>query len=298
MTAVAFDPSSLGTDLNIGITDVPAACGVVGGLTNLGNVCLRRLFCELGGLFYDKNYGKNLLNLLNASLSATEIAKEQAETGAEIEKDERFQSCQAAFDFDAGTEQMFITLTGTLATGTPYQFVIVATALTVALFSVNGIPVVSATTPAQPAIQLVVGPPGKDGPVGATGSDGAGGTPQFTGDFGDQDGENSDGTEEVIYQRLVNLDVLPATITFDLNAYDSSTAGTGTFKMSYGGTPWNADGVAVGSPMTTGSASPVKLQATATISNPGGKMLVKITAQSSANGQTATMGADRTLTIR
>lgn len=301
MTA-PFDPTTLGTGLNFSVNDVPGVCGLATGLDCVANDWIMRLCCPAGGLFYDDDYGPDvtIIDMINSSPSAADLAHCQASWSADIEKDERCASCSATLSLDAPTGVLTISLTGALVTGQAFAFIISASNLTIALLEINGVAVTAAATGtiAAPGVQLVVGPTGQAGAQGQAGADGASGTAQFTADFGDADGENSTGAEEVIYQRQINFDALPGTVTFDLNAYVSSTAGTATFKMSYGGTYGNPDGVLVGSPMTTGSASLVPLQKTATIANPGGKLLVKITAQSSANGQTATMGVDRTLTIR
>ena len=297
-----FDPTTLGTDLNIAMNDVPGVWGLATGLANLANAHIRRLCCPAGGLFYDDNYGPDVtvLDMINSSPTAADLAHAQASWSSEIEKDERVASCAVTINLDAQTEQMFITVVETLATGQTFAFVIAASGLTVALIQLDGVSVAAAVTgtPAAPGIQLVVGPPGSDGGIGPAGTAGASGTPHLTLDFDEDIGSTQSGNQDVLYQRLVNFDALPGSITFDFNGYISSTAGTATFQIQYGGTRGNADGVNVGAPLTTTNSAPTIAERTVTIANPGGKLLVKITGQSSGVGQTAAISEDRTLTIR
>jgi hypothetical protein len=238
--------------------------------------------------------------MINSSPTAADLAHAQASWSSEIEKDERVSSCAVTINLDAPTEQMFISIVETLATGQTFAFVIQASSLTVALIQLDGVSVTAAATgtTAAPGLQLVVGPPGSDGGAGPAGTPGASGTPQLTLDFDEDIGSTQSGNQDVLYQRLVNFDALPGSITFDFNGYVSSTAGTATFQIQYGGTRGNADGTNVGAALTTTSSSPAIAERTVTIANPGGKLLVKITGQSSGVGQTAAIGEDRTLTIR
>jgi hypothetical protein len=300
--AVPFDPSGLGTDINLGMSDLAGVWGEASGLANLGNAWLRRLCCPPGGLFYDSNYGSvDIVGMLNGSFTPADIAGKQSQASAEIEKDERCDTCACSINLNAATQTLTVTLTGTLVTGQPFQFVIAVSNLTVALLSINGVlapgSAIAAATPAGGSVQLVVGPPGMAGGKGDKGDVGTPGTAQVILDFDESDGGDDSGSQVVIYQRLVNFDALLGTVTFELVADVSSAAGTATFRMSYGGTSRVADGTPVGSPMTTGSSTPVPLNVSATIANPGGLKLVKITVQSSANGVMAKI-ADRTLTIR
>lgn len=297
-----FDLSTLGTDINLGMSDLAGVWGRASGLTNLGNAWLRRLSCPAGGLFYDLDYGHDVIALLNGSFSPAEIASEQADCAAEIEKDERCDTCRCSIQLNQATEEMFVVLDGKLATGAPFQFIIKADRLTVDLISINGVlapgsAIATAAAAAGGPVQLVVGPPGGAGAPGPKGDTGSSGTAQVILDFDESIGLDSDGVQTVVYQRLVNFDALQATVTFELVANVYSVAGTASFKMSYGGTNRVADGTQVGSTMTTGSSTPVPLNVSATIANPGGKRLVKITLQSSANGVECGM-LDRTLTIR
>lgn len=295
-----FDFDSLGTDINLGMSDLAGVWGVASGLRNLGNAWLRRLSCSEGGLFYDTDYGHDVIAMLNGSFSPAEIASEQSDCSAEIEKDERCDTCRCSIQLNRFTEEMFVVLDGKLATGAPFQFVIKADRLSVALIAINGVlspdSTIAAASVAGP-VQLVVGPDGKAGPKGDKGDTGSSGTAQVILDFDESVGFDNSGDETVIYQRLVNFDALPATVTFELVGNVYSSSGTALFKMSYGGTSRLPDGTQVAATMSTGSSTPVPLNVSAAISNPGGKRLVKVTVQSSALGAEAGI-QDRTLTIR
>lgn len=301
MTAVAFDPTTLGTDLNIGISDVPGVWGLASGLANLGNALLRRWTTPPGGLFYDDDYGFDLFGLLNQNLDAPAIAAAQGDMSSQAEKDERIDTCAVAMQLDAATEELFIFASGVLVTGQPFAFVMRAADATVDLLAINGVSVAAAVTglPAAPGVQLVVGPPGPAGATtaGVPGPPGPAGTAQVSMDFDDDIGADDTGAEVVVHQRLVNFASLGTNVTFELSANVYSASGTATFRVSYGGTSRVADGTNVGSPITTGSATPVAALKTDTIANPGGQRLVKITVQSSGAGVDAGI-PDRVLTIR
>jgi hypothetical protein len=300
---VPFDPATLGTDVNLAMADLAGVWGLVSGFVNVGNAWVRRLSCPPGGLIYDPDYGHDVLGNLNASLTAADVAAEQGKISAEIEKDERCDTCRAAVILDRATEALYIVLIGKLVTGQPFQFVIAAKDLNIFLLAVNGIQVAGDTAIGQAAaaagapVQLVVGPPGPKGDTGERGPAGASGTPQLTLDFDEGSGADDSGAEVVVYQRLVNFDALPATVTFELVGNVYSQSGTAFIRMSYGGTSRAADGTQVGADITTGSSTPVPLSTGATISNPGGQLLVKVTVESSGAGVEAGI-QDRTLTVR
>lgn len=297
--SIPFDPSTLGTDLNIALSDYGEVWGLASGLLNLANALVRRLHCDPGGLFYDTDYGYNMLNLLNATLTPAQQQKEQQAAGAEVAKDERVRSCQATFNFDRPAETLFATFDCTLVNGQPFVLVLAATNVTVSILSINGAPLAQAT-PAAPNIQLVVGPAGKDGAAGIQGGQGipgAAGTPQVFLDGDEDTGSSQSGNEDVVYQRWVNLGDLPGTFTAEIGGLVYSTAGTGIFQLRLGGTKDTADGAVVGT-FSTGSATPVPVDVTtAGVTNPGGWQYVKITAKSSAPGETAGI-LERTVSLR
>lgn len=300
---LGFDPTTLGTDINLGMNDLAGVWGLASGLLNLGNAWVRRLSCPPGRLIYDDDYGYDVFGLLNASLTAADISAAQGAIAAEIEKDPRCDTCRAAVILVRQTGALFIVLIGKLVTGQPFQFVIAAGGLNIFLLAINGQQVAgtsaigTAAAAAGAPVQLVVGPIGGAGPKGEKGDAGAAGTPQITLDFDEAGGATISGNEDVVHQRIVNFDALPATVTFELVGNVYSLSGTALIKMSYGGASRAADGTQVGATISTGSPSPTPLSTAAVISNPGGKKLVKITVQSSGAAIEAGI-QDRTLTVR
>ena len=291
-----FNPLSLGVDIRLPFGDIGGIWGLASGFDCLGNDLVARTTTPPGGLFYDDDYGYDVLGLLNATFTQAQIQKEQQAYAAEIEKDPRVRSCQATFTFNTATQNLFINARIVLITGQRFDLVILASQVTVAILSVNGILTPAAAT-APTSVQLVVGPPGGDGPAGPAGAAGAAGTPQVTLDFWENDGFDDSGTEQLAYERLVNFTPLAGTLTAELVAYVSSAGGAALFKLRLGGTKGLPDGTVLAS-FSTASGSPVALNgASSPFANPGGLQLVKVTQQSSANTVGCTI-SDRTVTIR
>jgi hypothetical protein len=188
-------------------------------------------------------------------------------------------------------------------TGQPFQFVIAAANMNIFLLAVNGVQVAGASAIGAAAaaagapVQLVVGPPGSAGPKGEKGDTGAAGTAQVSLDFDESAGASISGAEDVVRQRLVNFDALPATVTFELVGDVYSQSGVAQIRMSWGGTSRVADGTQVGATISTSSSTPVPLSTSASIANPGGKRLVKVTVQSSGAGVEGGI-QDAVLTVR
>lgn len=301
----SFDPNTLGTDVNLGMNDLSPVWGQASGLLNYANACVRRLACPPGRLIYDDNYGHDVFGLLNSSLTPAEVSAEQGAISAEMEKDPRCDTCRTAVVLVRATEDLFIILAIRMVNGEEVQFIIAAKDANIFLLAINGQQVggTSAIGAAAAAagipVQLVVGPPGAPGlpGTGNPGPPGPAGTPQLTLDFDEAGGAVDTGDERVVHQRIVNFDALPATVTFELVANVYSASGTGVIRMSYGGTSRTADGVQVGADINTSSSTPAAASVSAAIANPGGRLLVKITVQSSAPGVEAGI-LDRTLTIR
>lgn len=285
-----------GTDVYL-LTDLGPVWGTATGLVNLGLALARRLMTPRGTLPYDPNYGTDVRAYLNKRVTTVGVSALQGDISSECQKDERVQTCDGSVSFSKSTRSMFISATVTTIFGETFTLVMAATAISVSVLSVNGVNVQTVAPSLPPNTQLVVGPVGGQGPVGATGAAGASGTPQWTLDFDENDGESSTGAEVVVYQRYINFSALPATLTAELGGLIASTAGTATFKMYLGGTSNTADGTLVAT-ITTGSNTPTPANdSTVGVTNPRGWQFVKITAQSSANGETASI-YNRTATFR
>lgn len=278
--ATITDPTTdLGTDINV-VSDLAPVWGLASGPTNLINALLRRLTTPRGGLFYDPNYGFDVVALVNSAVTPVDVARIKAGVAAELQKDDRVQSANVQADFVFATKTLTLNIKITTADG-PFDLVLSASAVTVDLLSVNGVAVTAPPTPA--AVSVVVGAPGPAGPAGPTGpaGSGGGGTPQLS--FADSKlvGDNSGG-EVVLFQwDGADFGTLGATLTAELGASVFSASGTATFKLRIGGSDGVADGTVI-APITQATAAFQEKTATATFSNPTGVLFVKVTGQSSA----------------
>lgn len=297
-----FDPATLGTDLAIGINDVPGVWGLATGFQNIGLAHVRRLTMSPGSLFYDPDFKSfDVMGLVNQDLAPVDVQNAQADIASALQDDERVDHVDVTVTQNKALQTVTIEIQETLVNGQTFSLIIQASSATVALLEINGVSqqAAAAGTAAAPGVQLVVGPPGEAGPAGQRGSDGTPGTPAWTGPFGSDEGYDDTGTEQVITQAWVNFDALPATITIQLEASCYTTGGaTGTYRVRIGGTKGNADGTNIGTPITATTGTPTLKSLTATISNPTGTKLVTVTAQTGTPGEQAVISDDRAVTIR
>jgi hypothetical protein len=294
ITPTAADPFGLGTDIAL-LGDLNPVWGLVSSFTNLGYAIARRLNAVLGSLFYDLGYGFDLNDLVNQDLLPGDVGRIAQAIAGQCLLDERIQTCRAALSFDSPSSTLTIVVSGTIATGQAFQFILSPNGLTVALISVNGQAV---TTPAPATVSgpstviiqsgsATAGPPGPPGPSGSASQD-----------VPTADLESSSGSEDpqAQTQKQIDWDSLPATVTLALSGMFSSASGTGTFRVRVNGSDGVADGT-IELTITTSSASPAPATASATISNPGGLGRIIVTAQSSG-AAVSCAARDLALTIR
>lgn len=286
---IITDPNDLGTDVAL-LTDLAPVWGLASGKLNLAYAIVRRLSTPRGGLFSDPNYGYDITAWLNASFTVAptgggQLASLQAEITNEVLKDDRVQGVTVTLNYAFASKQLSIALALDTATG-PFDLVLSASAVTVALLSVDGVLVAApAATPDNTTV--VVGPVGKDGTPGVQGppgTSGGSGTPSL---------ELSDarlmasslGSEEVLYQfDGADFGALAAgSLTAELTASVFSASGTATFRLRIGGSDSVADGIVVAT-ITQAVAAFQAKTGTSTFTNPTGSLFVKITAQSSGSG--------------
>ncbi|HXJ47543.1 MAG TPA: hypothetical protein VNF91_00110 [Candidatus Acidoferrum sp.] len=290
----AADPLGLGVDIALQ-GDLNPVWGLVSGFTNLGYAISRRLNAVLGSLFSDLGYGFDLSDLVNQDLLPTDVARISQAMAGQCLLDERVQTCRAALSFDNPSSTLTIVVSGTIATGQQFQFILAANGITVALISVNGATVAPqqpVTVVAGPSTVIVqngtaaAGPPGPPGPSGSASQD-----------IPIADVISSLGSEEP--QPQTQKDIvwadLPATITIKLAGTISSAAGNGVFHVRINGSDGAADGTVVAT-LTASSSSPTLASNGSTISNPGGSGRLIVTATS--NGSNVCELRDATLTIR
>lgn len=299
-TAIASlaDPFGLGTDIAL-LGDIKPAWGLVSGFTNLGYALARRLNAALASLFYDLGYGFCIPDLLHQDLSPADIASISQAIAGQCLLDERVQTCGATLVLDNRSHLLTITINGTIAQGVPFTFIMAAKDLTLALLSVNGVPV--AETPAanqnanQGTTTVIIqtgssepGPPGPPGP---------GGGAQLTFNLNPNGYGDNTGAETVQDQIDANLGTLGGSITFELVAAVMSQSGTATFRIRLGGSDGLPDGTIVATITATTGAFTIKNNSS-TIANPTGLQRLKVTIQSSGAGQDAQIDRGATLTIR
>jgi hypothetical protein len=280
--ALTDDPNDLGTDINL-VTDLAGVWGLALGPTNLINALLRRLSTPRGGLFYDPDYGYDLMSQVNSAITESDIETMNGSIVDELRKDSRVLSVTVGLVFTFATKTLQVTISIETADG-PFDLVLAASAVTVELLSINGI--AQQATATADTTTVIVGPPGPQGPAGpagATGGGGGGGTPALAPLDDSRLMVSSTGGEEVLFQwDGTDFGALPAgTLTGELSASVLSGSGTATYRLRIGGSDGVADGTVVAT-ITHALASFLPKNQTGTFTNPSGLQFVKVTAQSSA----------------
>jgi hypothetical protein len=185
---------------------------------------------------------------------------------------------------------MEVTIEGLSDVG-PFSRVLSVDQVSVALLSAQDEPAAAAPATASTRVIVLAGTQGPPGPAGATGATGGGGGAAEAIEFDDANQySTASGTEELLVQVAQDASVFEvgATLNTLLVAAVKSSSGTATFRLRIGGTEGLADGTVVAT-ITTSSASFVSARGTGTHANPGGLVLLKVTAQSSGGGNTATI---------
>ncbi len=279
MTAIDF-----GTDVAV-FSDLPLTMSLASGRTNVVYALARRWQTARGSLVYDTEYGIDVRSYVNASMTATQLAKLQQDMADEARKEERIRECSVAAV--PGTDGVTATATLEDSDG-PFDLVILISETTLAILDAGAI--IVPFSGARPDVIPAVGPAGPPGPIGPTGSGGGGGGTAST-SIGQAAQMAVNATaEEVIFRSVIDFGALGGSITGELTAQVLVTSGTGTYRLRLGGTPDNADGTVLAT-ATTSSATYVNTSATATFANPTGLQIVKVTAQNSVSLQDARIRA-------
>jgi len=304
ITPTAADPFGLGTDVAL-FGDLNPVWGLVSSFTNLGYAIARRLGADLGSLFDDLGYGGGIGDLINAAMTPADVSRLQQTIAGQCLLDERIQTCRAAVSLNAQTSSLTITVSGTIAAGAAFVFILAATDVTVALLSVNGQAVAAASGSAATTQQTtgsgttIVISGGGGGIPGPPGPPGPGGSAQMTINLSPNGyGPTLDnGTEEVVEQLDVNIGALAASVTAEMVAAVKSQSGTAVMRVRVGGSDRTADGSIVATLNASSSSFTVENNGS-TFTNPNGLVRVKITIQPSASGQDAQIDGGATVTFR
>jgi hypothetical protein len=285
--AVRSDP--LGIDLAI-TTDIDPTFRMCYGEENLGNACLRRLNTEEGALADigdDPDYGYDVRGEINSeSTGVGNLARINGRVRQELLKDPRIQEMSP--QVIAGGSVMTLALAGQSSVG-PFAFIAAVNDMSVDYLK-QGLPAGIPATQGQVVGETIsvvteIGPAGKAGEPGlpgASGSGGAGVQPDLDGLFA-----TDSGNEDLLKEAVADFSSLAqGTLTVAFSALISALNGaTGTFRLRLGGTDGVVNG-AVLATVSTASGSFVVVRATATVTNPTGQVLVKLTGQSSAVNST------------
>jgi hypothetical protein len=181
---------------------------------------------------------------------------------------------------------MQLTVNATTAAG-PFAFVAAIGDVSVGFLN-RGLAQLS--TGLQPAISQPVtiisqsgtqGPPGIPGPGGGFVGGGGGAQPSF-GDFYAHDGV----VEKVLDESLHDFSRDAAgTLTVELTCLARvPSGGTGTIAIRIGGTDWAIDGASALTASVTSTGAYEAIHTTGTFTNPTGQSLIKLTLQSSVEG--------------
>lgn len=123
------DGTDFGQDIDATF-DLNPFMPLIGELANLGQALLHRLSTARGSLPYDLNYGYDIRELLNETMTPAKQAQAQADVQGECRKDERVLSAAVAFHFINNALTLFINV---MTSSGPFNFVLKVTAVTVEL---------------------------------------------------------------------------------------------------------------------------------------------------------------------
>lgn len=96
------------------------------GVRAVAEAVARRFVTPNGTLEYDRDFGRDLRDLLNEDFDDRDIAREQAAAELEAEKDERVKRASVSFVLDRAAMKLTVRIGGVLADGrdTPFEFVL------------------------------------------------------------------------------------------------------------------------------------------------------------------------------
>ena len=106
------------------------------GYANLGEAIARRLSTPRGGLFYAPNYGTDIRDMLNDSMTPDRIAQIQGSVEAEALKDDRVLSAQCVASFSFAASTLAVNLQLATAAG-PFRLVLGVTSVTVSILNAD-----------------------------------------------------------------------------------------------------------------------------------------------------------------
>lgn len=131
-TQATFNPSDpLGVDISC-YPDLDAGFSLVSGRTALGQALARRLETPRGGLFYDRDYGTDVREMVNDAATSAFAQQRQQQIEAEALKEERVGTATATVTYSPATSTATVKLAVDTAAG-PYTFILAVTQISIAL---------------------------------------------------------------------------------------------------------------------------------------------------------------------
>lgn len=127
--------ADFGTDLHC-VDDIRPTFEMATGRLVLAQALARRLATPRGGLFYDRTYGLDLREYLNADFEPGDTFRLQAAVAAECERDERVDRASATATLDPVAHKLTIRVS-IVAGDEAFSMVLEVTAVTVELLSVT-----------------------------------------------------------------------------------------------------------------------------------------------------------------
>src|SRR3569623_241129 len=140
-----LEPGDRGTDVAVQ-DDLNQAWNLASGKLNLAFSQYRRLNTPNGGLFYNQRYGEDVKDLCNADLTLADISGAKARIKAQLMLDARVEAVDVTFDFTPATRTLILTIFSETADG-PFTLVLRATAVTLSILTIDGVPVTPDITP-------------------------------------------------------------------------------------------------------------------------------------------------------
>ncbi len=125
-------PTDYGTSLDV-VKDIPLTPQSASGMRNLANAIVRRLTTPRGGLAYAPDYGFDVRDLLNETVTPSFVAATQDSIAREVEKDERVLTCSAQLVSVSG--RVTIALAITPVQGVAFSFVLKVDQLTLEILN-------------------------------------------------------------------------------------------------------------------------------------------------------------------
>jgi phage baseplate assembly protein W len=115
--------------------DLDPSFATVTALSVLGQDLARRLETPRGGLFYDSQYGTDVREMVNDSITLTNSQKRQTEIASEVLKDERVRRVTVTINYSPDASVLIKLMVETAAG--PFTFILNVTAITVSLLKVG-----------------------------------------------------------------------------------------------------------------------------------------------------------------